>query len=167
MFDDSLLLKAKNLIKILQATKTKLVSAESCSGGLVASLITEISGASQVFDRGFVTYCNESKVSDLGVEEKTLENFGAVSRQVAKEMALGAIKNSNAALSIATTGVAGPNGGSLIKPVGLVYIASYNKLNDNLAVKEFNFSGDRGEVRLQTVEAAINTLIQQTKILSK
>ena len=101
-----------------------LVTAESCTGGLLSSLLTQEAGSSKWFDRGFVTYSNNSKIDSLGVQGETLENFGAVSQEVANEMSTGALKNSEANLGISITGIAGPEGGSLIKPVGTVYFLS-------------------------------------------
>ena len=107
-----------------------LVTAESCTGGLLSSLLTQEAGSSKWFDRGFVTYSNNSKIDSLGVQEETLENFGAVSQEVANEMSKGALKNSEANLGISITGIAGPEGGSLAKPVGTVYcsVANQNKV---------------------------------------
>ena len=156
---------ASNLIslatEILQKSATKnlkITTAESCTGGLLSALFTEISGASKVFERGFVTYSNEAKIQMLGVKKETLENFGAVSKEVAGEMAQGALKNSSADVAIAITGVAGPNGGSAEKPVGLVYIA----LNER--VQKFNFGGDRSEVRKSAIIAALEMLESATQI---
>ncbi len=101
--------------------KILLVAAESCTGGLLSSLLTREAGSSKWFDRGFVTYSNNSKIDSLGVRGETLENFGAVSQEIANEMAKGALKNSEANLSISITGIAGPEGGSLDKPVGTVF----------------------------------------------
>lgn len=161
MFDQELLNQAQKLFNLAQKNNIKIVSAESCTGGLIASLITEISGSSQIFERGFVVYSNLSKNQNLNVENVTLEKFGAISKEVAEEMAQGALKNSSANLSIATTGIAGPSGGNSDKPVGLVYISSFCFLNNNLVVKKFNFSGDRNENRIITVKNAIEILINQ------
>lgn len=124
---------------------------------MIASAITDISGSSDVFERGFVTYSNQSKVEMLGVSQKTLDEFGAVSEQTCREMVMGALKNSHANIAVATTGVAGPNGGSLDKPVGLVYIGVGT--SERVRVIKFHFSGTRAEVRKQTNEKAIELII--------
>ena len=160
-FNLELLDQAHKFFNLSLKNNIKIVSAESCTGGLIASLITEIAGSSQIFDRGFVVYSNLAKEQNLGVSNKTLNQFGAVSREVAQEMAIGAVKNSNANLSIATTGIAGPDGGTDEKPVGLVYIASFNNLNQNLVIQEFNFSGNRSENRILTVQNSLKILISQ------
>ena len=160
-FNLELLDQAHKFFNLSLKNNIKIVSAESCTGGLIASLITEIAGSSQIFDRGFVVYSNLAKEQNLGVSNKTLNQFGAVSREVAQEMAIGAVKNSNANLSIATTGIAGPDGGTDEKPVGLVYISSFNNLNQNLVIQEFNFSGNRSENRILTVQNSLKILISQ------
>ena len=160
-FNLELLDQAQKFLNLSLKNNIKIVSAESCTGGLIASLITEIAGSSQIFDRGFVVYSNLAKEQNLGVSNKTLNQFGAVSREVAQEMAIGAVKNSNANLSIATTGIAGPDGGTDEKPVGLVYISSFNNLNQNLVIQEFNFSGNRSENRILTVQNSLKILISQ------
>ncbi len=99
-----------------------LTTAESCTGGLIASQITSFAGSSAIFDRGFVTYSNQSKIAMLDVDAQTIENFGAVSEQTAMEMAEGALKNSMATLSVSVTGIAGPDGGTADKPIGTVCI---------------------------------------------
>ena len=124
----------------------KLVIAESCTGGLVCSTITSVSGSSKWFDRGFITYSNNSKINSLGVQGETLENFGAVSQEVANEMSIGALKNSEANLGISITGIAGPDGGSLAKPVGTVYFSIANQEEVVLEHKS-NFEGSREKIR--------------------
>lgn len=129
-------------------------TAESCTGGLIAACLTEIAGSSAMFDRGFVTYSNTAKVEMLGVSSATLDEFGAVSRHIALEMATGALKNSNASLSIAVTGVAGPSGGTAEKPVGLVHIAV--NFNGELQHQECRFGAlARHEIRSETVREAL------------
>jgi len=122
-FDPELLARAAGLIELFKARKLMLATAESCTGGLVAGLLTEIAGSSAVVERGFVTYTNEAKSELIDVPRELLENFGAVSQQVARAMAIGALKHSRADITVALTGVAGPGGGSAEKPVGLVHIA--------------------------------------------
>lgn len=125
-----------------------IVTAESCTGGLIAAAITAVAGAADFFERGFVTYSNEAKTDLLGVPEKLIETHGAVSAEVAKAMAEGAMKNSRAHLSVSVTGIAGPSGATETKPIGRVYIGSALKGYDTI-VQEFNF-GDIGRENVQT-----------------
>src|SRR5574337_486632 len=122
LFPDDILERAKRVIAACKAHNLSLATAESCTGGLIAGAITEITGASNVFERGFVTYANEAKVELLDVPEEVLSGHGAVSEPVARAMAEGAIANSAATIGIAVTGIAGPGGGSAEKPVGLVHL---------------------------------------------
>tara|TARA_B100001094_G_scaffold118676_1_gene114465 strand:- start:404 stop:904 length:501 start_codon:yes stop_codon:yes gene_type:complete len=139
----------------------KLVIAESCTGGLVCSVITSVSGSSNWFDRGFVTYSNQSKCDLLGVAKKTLANHGAVSQNVANEMALGALQNSHGSLSLSITGIAGPNGGTKDKPVGTVYFAICNQ-NSMLFESRSNFAGSRLEIQEKALVFALNNLLKVT-----
>jgi nicotinamide-nucleotide amidase len=123
MTEDDLTKLAKHVLKICRARNIKLATAESCTGGLVAAALTEIAGSSDVFDRGFVTYSNAAKEKMLGVPADVLERFGAVSRETAGAMAQGALAHSQATITVAVTGIAGPGGGSAAKPVGLVHFA--------------------------------------------
>lgn len=138
---------AKAVLEACRARGLKVVTAESCTGGLVAGALTEIAGSSDVFDRGFVTYSNEAKQQMLGVAAQTLREHGAVSRQTAEEMARGAIARSNAQISVAITGIAGPGGGSQDKPVGLVHFAAAAR-NGALTHKEMRY-GDIGRARVR------------------
>jgi nicotinamide-nucleotide amidase len=158
MFDAALLAAARELLAAARSKNVQIVAAESCTGGLIAALLTEIPGSSDVVDRGFVTYSNAAKQELLGVTPELLATQGAVSEPVCRAMALGALKNSHARLSVAVTGIAGPGGGSAEKPVGLVYIAVARKEGD-VAVHEYRF-GDigRDRVRLGTVEKALKLL---------
>ena len=131
-----------------------LTTAESCTGGGIAETLTGIAGASAWFDRGFVTYSNEAKLSMLGVSQSTLDRFGAVSEATALEMARGAISHSGAHVSVAVTGIAGPDGGTPDKPVGTVWIAWGQKLGYAEA-RRFQFDGDRNAVRQQAILEAI------------
>ena len=117
------MIEAEQVFELLLKNKMKLVTAESCTGGMVAAALTDIAGSSQVFERGFVTYSNDSKTELLGVAPWMLQTYGAVSPQIAKAMADGALKNSKGDLAVSVTGIAGPGGGSAEKPVGLVYLA--------------------------------------------
>ncbi len=140
----------------------KLVTAESCTGGGVAYLITQIPGSSSWFDRGFVTYSNSAKMQMLGVPSSTLDTFGAVSEETAQAMAEGALQHSDAEISVAITGVAGPNGGSTEKPVGTVWFA-WSYKNKSTVTKLKNFSGNRVEIREQALEVALRGIIEIIK----
>ena len=143
-------------------TKKELLiaTAESCTAGLIAGAITEISGSSNIFDRGFVTYSNEAKREMIGVANATLKAHGAVSRETALEMAEGAIGNSGANISVAVTGIAGPGGGSEDKPVGLVHLAAARRGSKSIH-REMRY-GDLGRsgIRLATVRTALEMLIE-------
>lgn len=138
----------------------RLVTAESCTGGMIAAAMTDRSGSSAIFERGFVTYSNEAKIEELGVASATIESHGAVSEQTAREMALGALKNSHADIAVSVTGIAGPNGGTAEKPVGLVYIAVALQNKAPLVTKN-NFDGNRESIRQATAEKALELLIDQ------
>lgn len=141
----------------------KVVTAESCTGGLVAAAITKRPGSSCVFERGYVTYSNEAKMEELGVKAETLNTHGAVSAETAEEMALGALKNSRADLAISITGVAGPDGGSDEKPVGLVYFGFAVKDGKSGASKE-QFSGSREQVRGAAAKTALQNIIELSEL---
>jgi nicotinamide-nucleotide amidase len=158
MFSDALLAEARELLDQARNKGLHIVTAESCTGGLIAGLLTEIPGSSDVVERGFVTYSNQAKEELLGVRHELIEAHGAVSEPVARAMAEGALKHSRAERAIAVTGVAGPGGGSAAKPVGLVYIAVARPQGD-VMVREYRFGEiDRRDVRLATVEKAIRLL---------
>lgn len=145
------------LVKLREAN-LKIATAESCTGGLISALLTSIAGSSDVFERGFVTYSNESKTEQLGVDEAVVNEFGAVSSQVAMAMAGGCLDNSNANISVAVTGIAGPDGGTDEKPVGLVYIAVAGP--EGMFVEELKFGSiGRDEVRNQTAIAALEMIV--------
>lgn len=160
MFSSELLLQAEALLAACRQRSLKLVTAESCTGGLVAGLLTEIAGSSSVVDRGFVTYSNDAKTACLGVPASLIATHGAVSAPVAQAMAEGAIAASLADLSIAVTGVAGPGGGSAEKPVGLVHLATARR-GGTTEHREIRL-GDIGrtDVRLRTVAVALDLLTQ-------
>lgn len=136
----------------------KLVTAESCTGGLVAAALTAVAGSSSVFDRGFVTYSNEAKTEILGVPKSLIEKHGAVSEPVARAMAEGAIAHSRSDLAVSITGVAGPDGGTAEKPVGLVHFATARRGGQTLAEKRI-FAGDRDAIRLAAVAAALRLIV--------
>ncbi|MEO5692464.1 MAG: CinA family protein [Usitatibacter sp.] len=135
-----------------------VATAESCTGGGVAEAITRIAGSSAWFDRGFVTYQDLAKEQMLGVKQHTLEQHGAVSGEVAREMALGALRHSQAAVSVAITGIAGPGGAVPGKPVGTVWLA-WAAPKAGVQVRAFHLKGGRAEVRIQSVSIAIQGLI--------
>lgn len=145
--------------KVILRLKEKgfhVTCAESCTGGMIASTLVNVAGVSDVFDESFVTYANLAKHTLLGVEESALETYGAVSRQVACQMAEGAAKQAKAEVSVAVTGIAGPDGGTPEKPVGLVYVGC--SVKGKTVVTENHFKGDRMEIRKQTVRAALELL---------
>ena len=160
MFSTALTDQAAQLLAAARAKGLKIVTAESCTGGLIAGLLTDIAGSSDVFERGFVTSSNPAKEEMLGVPAATLRQHGAVSQSVARAMAEGAIRQSGASLSVAVTGIAGPGGGSDEKPVGLVHIAAALAGAATLH-RECRF-GDigRSDVRLKTVAAALALLAE-------
>ena len=135
----------------------KLVSSESCTGGLLSYEITKVPGSSEYFDRGFITYSNFSKCAILGVSERTIQHYGAVSRQVAKEMAIGGLKNSKAQYSVSITGIAGP-GSQGTKPEGLVWFGVANKYECVAKKRNFGPLG-RDTVRNESCKHALNLLI--------
>jgi len=147
------------LAAVLIEKKLKLATAESCTGGGIAQALTDLAGSSTWFERGFVTYSNQSKNEMLGVNTDALARYGAVSMQVARQMAEGAIKHSRAQVSIAVTGIAGPGGGSDEKPVGTVWFAWAGSGKKTVYTKH-QFTGDRQAVRRQTIDAAIIGLIE-------
>lgn len=129
----------ETVVELLSEKQLHVTTAESCTGGLIAGTLVNAAGASAVLNEGYVTYSNEAKERLLGVSHKTLETYGAVSEQTAKEMAQGAAKAANAEAALSATGIAGPGGGTEDKPVGLVYIGCY--LNGKITVKECRFHG--------------------------
>ena len=146
---------------ILKKQNLKIATAESCTGGLIAHTLTNISGASDYFDRGVVSYSNKSKTELLGVPEKLIDKYGAVSNPVAKAMADGIRVKSEVDIGISTTGIAGPTGGTKEKPVGLVFIAISTK--DNVIVKKYQFGGNRIQNKYDTCKAALDMLYDNLK----
>lgn len=149
----------ERLIKILLERNEKVSTAESCTGGLVAGKIVNVSGASKVFDEGYVTYANKSKAKLLGVSEEVLENEGAVSKECAIQMAIGCAKAANAQLGLSTTGIAGPGGGTVDKPVGLVYFSCY--YNGKVYCEKHIFKGNRLEVRKQAADKILEIALEK------
>jgi len=141
----------------LQAAGRMLAVAESCTGGWIAKALTDTAGSSAWFERGFITYSNESKAAMLGVRSATLEQHGAVSEAVVREMAEGAAHWSRAQVTVAVSGIAGPDGGTPDKPVGTVWIA-WRWADGRVEARQYQFKGDRGSVRFQAVLTALEGL---------
>ena len=160
MFPDRVLVLAQALITEAREKQLRIVTAESCTGGLIAGALTEIPGASEVVDRGFIVYSNNAKTKLLSVRAAVIMRFGAVSEDVARAMAEGALKNSAADIAVSCTGIAGPTGGTADKPIGLVHLAAARNGETTLA-EECRF-GDigRSEVRMRSVEAGLKLLLQ-------
>lgn len=156
MFSDALRQQAADVLELLRGQKWKLATAESCTGGLIGALLTDVPGSSDVFERGFISYSYESKADQLGVDKKLIIDQGAVSEEVALEMARGALENSLADIAVAVTGIAGPGGGTPQKPVGTVCIAVAS--NEGDMVERCQFSGSREDIRLATVAHALEML---------
>ena len=150
---------AFEIVELLRKKNWHLVTAESCTGGMLAAAVTDIAGSSDVFDCGFVTYSNAAKTEMLGVPVALIELHGAVSEQVARQMAKGALLHSNADVAIAITGVAGPGGGTPEKPVGLVHFASATRHKVHAVECRFG-ELTRQEIRRVSVEQALKMLLQ-------
>ena len=149
----------ESIVAALKEKQMTLTTAESCTGGLLAGRIMNVSGASAAYREGYITYANESKEKILGVKHETLEQFGAVSKETAYEMAVGAAKAAGADAALSVTGIAGPDGGTLEKPVGLVYIGCY--VNGTVRVEEFRFTGNRSKNRDYAVVRALTLLREE------
>lgn len=158
IFPRPLVQRAELLLADCRDAKIKIATAESCTGGLIAALLTEIPGSSDVVERGFVTYSNEAKRDSLGVPGDLIADFGAVSEPVARAMAEGALNNSRAQISVSVTGVAGPGGGTALKPVGLVHFGAARR--GRRIIHEMQRFGDIGreEIRMKSVEFALELL---------
>ena len=149
---------AEAVVRKLKEAGMTVTTVESCTGGLLSATLVDVSGASDVFYQGVVTYANEAKVRLVGVKEATLQAHGAVSEETAREMAEGGAKAANADAALSVTGIAGPGGGTKEKPVGLVYIGCC--VNGKTIVKKNLFTGNRREVREQAVETALKLLLE-------
>ncbi|MEC9413587.1 MAG: nicotinamide-nucleotide amidohydrolase family protein [Pseudomonadota bacterium] len=160
--DASLQAKIIQVAETLNKNHLMLATAESCTGGWVAKCCTDLAGSSSWFERGFVTYSNQAKQDQLGVQITSLQQFGAVSQTVAEEMALGALNNSCADISVALTGIAGPDGGTETKPVGTVWIGWARK-SDKVVSQLFQFEGDRESIRRQAVLNALSGIIKNAR----
>ncbi len=154
-----LLADAAKVLDACRAAGLKIATVESCTGGLLAGALTSIAGSSEVVERGFVTYSNQAKSDLAGVPGALIDAHGAVSEEVARAMAEGGVERSPADLAIAVTGVAGPDGGTATKPVGLVHIAGARAGRDTLHLARV-FSGDRDDVRLASVSAGLGLLLR-------
>ena len=163
MFPERLRNLAMLVLDDAERARLKIATAESCTGGLVAALMTDIAGSSAVFERGFITYSNKAKEEMLGVPGDVLADFGAVSEPVARMMAEGAMANSRANVSVAITGVAGPGGGTRMKPVGTVHIACARE--NRAIIHEMLQLGDIGRegIRMAAVETALNLIQAQMR----
>jgi nicotinamide-nucleotide amidase len=157
-FPNDIIAQAEAIIRDFTARRLMVSTAESCTGGLIAGALTEISGSSAVVDRGFVTYTNTAKIEMLGVEEETLIRFGAVSQETALQMVHGALFRSRAAVAVAVTGIAGPGGGSAEKPVGLVHLAAKSRSGRLIHRKMLYGDIGRDQVRLATVRTALGMI---------
>lgn len=158
LFDEALIAEARLLVADFADAGLRITTAESCTGGLVSGLITEVSGSSAVLDRTFVTYSNRAKEEMLGVPGDLIADVGAVSEPVARMMAEGALRESNAHVAVAITGIAGPGGGSALKPVGLVHFAAARE--NRRILHEAHRFGDIGrtQVRLESVAVALRLM---------
>lgn len=144
--------------------KLMLATAESCTGGMIGAVMTDRPGSSAFYAGGFITYSNDLKTRLLDIPEPMLTQYGAVSAAVAQAMAQGVLAKTNADIAISVTGIAGPDGGSADKPVGLVYIG-YGLKGGPISVSKHNFDGDRGAVRRQTVEASLRHILKLVEVL--
>jgi nicotinamide-nucleotide amidase len=151
-------MNVKQLVKDLDKRGLWVACAESCTGGLVSSALTSVPGASEVFERGFVTYSNDAKTEQLGVGKDIIAKHGAVSRKVAIDMAEGALRRSRADVAVSVTGVAGPGGGTARKPVGLVHFACAMRGRETTHTFKLFKNMTRDQVRLKSVDVALNLL---------
>lgn len=160
--DEKVIRTANQLANICLNIDIKVAVAESCTGGWLSKSLTDIAGSSEWFEGGFVSYSNEAKMSMISVNKSTLESHGAVSKAVVIEMAHGVLKFTNATLSVAISGIAGPGGGTEEKPVGLVWLAYANINNSKISVttEQHVYKGDRSDVRSQAVLQALSGLLK-------
>lgn len=160
MVSQQQLQQSASILQQLRARRLTLATAESCTGGLVSALLTEIPGSSDVFTHGYITYANAAKIEMVGVDGALLKRHGAVSEEVARAMAEGAMKTSGTDMAIAITGIAGPGGATADKPVGLVHLACARRGHSTLH-EQRHFSGDRSAVRTQAAHAALELIQRQ------
>ena len=164
LFPPLMLEQAREIVEICNRRGLTIATAESCTGGLIAAILTEVPGASQVFTHGFITYANPAKVAMIDVSEAMLASHGAVSEPIARSMAEGARRTAGTSFGIGVTGIAGPGGGSEQKPVGLVHVACANP-QGKTQHKECHFEGSRTCIRLKTVEAGLAMLLKQLEVV--
>lgn len=167
MFDPALLHHAERLLQSLRQRGLKLCTAESCTGGLIAGLLTEIAGSSDVVERGFIVYSNEAKMTMLDVPRSIIDWHGAVSEACARAMAEGALKLSNADIAVSVTGIAGPGGGSPEKPVGLVHFACASAGAETSHRRYIFERADRHEIRFRSVAAAVDLVEAQINLTTR
>jgi nicotinamide-nucleotide amidase len=160
--NNAIVKKSKLLLDACKERNIMIATAESCTGGMIASSLIDIAGSSSVFDRGFVTYSDDAKTDMLGVHNNLFKQVGAVSEEVARAMAEGALKNSDASLAVSSTGIAGPDGGTAEKPVGLVYVGVASAWDD-AQVLCITVEGDRGQVRQTATLFALDAMLQCVK----
>jgi nicotinamide-nucleotide amidase len=151
--------------KLLLELGKNVSVAESCTGGLVSHRITNIAGSSKYYNGGVISYSNQSKIDVLHVSPETIQKFGAVSRQTATEMAIGVRRLFGTDLGIAVTGIAGPDGGSVEKPLGLVYVCLSDE--DKIICEQFNFDGSREEIKRKSADAALRLVVDYLLDLKK
>jgi nicotinamide-nucleotide amidase len=163
MFATGLIRSAEEVLDLCRTRRLLLATAESCTGGLLAALLTEVPGSSKVFERGFITYSNDSKMTLLGVSSDLIDHHGAVSEQVALAMAEGALKHSRASIAVSITGIAGPGGGTKDKPVGLVFLACTRNGKDSIYSRLELGMKRRKEIRDAAVVDAIRLLRLQAE----
>lgn len=167
MFDETLLHRAEHLLEALRRRRLKLATAESCTGGLVAALLTEIAGSSDVVERGFIVYSNEAKEAMLVVPHHVIATHGAVSEACARAMAEGALKRSKADIAVSVTGIAGPGGGSPEKPVGLVHFGCASTGGNTNHRRHVFEQANRHEVRMKSVKAALDLIEAQLEFTTR
>jgi nicotinamide-nucleotide amidase len=160
MFAKPTLDRAAQALQLASAQALRIATAETCTAGLVSSCLTSVPGASKTFERGFVLYHDSAKATGLGVPEAVSRQYGAVSAEVTKGLAEGALGHSTAGIAVAVTGYAGPGGGNEKNPVGTVYVAAARR-GTNTMVERHVFSGDRDAVRMQAVDAALGLLVRR------
>jgi nicotinamide-nucleotide amidase len=160
IFPHTALDRAAQALQLASTQAVRIVTAETCTAGLVSSCLTSVPGASKTFERGFVLYHDSAKATGLGVPEAVSRQYGAVSAEVTKGLAEGALAHSTAGVSVAVTGYAGPGGGNEKHPVGTIYVAAARKGAETLAERHV-FSGDRDAVRIQAVDAALTLLVRR------
>lgn len=168
LIPDNLITAADTTLTNAKDKSVRIVTAESCTGGMIAMCLTAVPGSSAVYDRGFVTYDNEAKQDCLGIEEELLQQHGAVSGEVAEAMAKGALENAGKAdIAVSATGVAGPGGGTSAKPVGLVYIGYARRTPKGIKTghKQNLFEGERHQVRTQTTLTGLSVLNAMIKAI--